>query len=193
MYIIYMDRKTRLTAIQKQLLNDINKSKILDPIDIPDELQISLIDVKKLKEYNDIHKKIVIILTNNNIEPHEIFNMIETYDGKHPIYNKLKNFLILRNICILKKIKGTEKWKANVNKIMDILKTKYKCPKKINMIDILENSVMDLLIKDVKMFDILQCRIELDGSNNLKSLNMNNLEDQKYIVSKLLENGCIKI
>jgi hypothetical protein len=188
-----MDRKTRLTAIQKQLLNDINKSKILDPIDIPDELQISLIDVKKLKEYNDIHKKIVIILTNNNIEPHEIFNMIETYDGKHPIYNKLKNFLILRNICILKKIKGTEKWKANVNKIMDILKTKYKCPKKINMIDILENSVMDLLIKDVKMFDILQCRIELDGSNNLKSLNMNNLEDQKYIVSKLLENGCIKI
>jgi len=193
MFIIDMDKKNRLTPIQKQLLDYINKSKILDPIDIPDELQISLIDIKKLKEYNDIHKKIVIILTNNNIEPHEIFNMIETYDGKHPIYNKLKNFLILINICILKKIKGTEKWKANVNKIMDILKTKYKCPKKINMIDILENSVMDLLIKDVKMFDILQCRIELDGSNNLKSLNMNNLEDQKYIVSKLLENGCIKI
>lgn len=188
-----MDKKNRLTSIQKIVLDSINKLKILENIDIPDDIQISLIDVKNLKKYNDIHNQINNILIENKIEPHEILNMIETYDGKHPIYNKFKNMIISRNICILKKIKGTEKWISNIKKIMDVFKLKYKAPKKIDMMDIIENSIMDILIQDIKMFDILQCRIVLDSNNNIKLININTLEDQKYIINKLIENGCSKI
>jgi len=193
MFIIDMDKKNRLTPIQKQLLDHINKSKILDLIDIPNELEISSIDVKNFKKYNDIHTKINCILTENKIEPHEIFNMLESYDGNHLIYNKFKNLIISRNVCVLKKINNTEKWKSNIKKILDVFKMKYRPPKKIDMMEVIEKSIMDILVKDVKMFDILQCKIVLDGNNNIKSINMTNLEDQKYIISRLLENGCIKI
>jgi hypothetical protein len=188
-----MDKKIRLTSIQKTLLDTIVKLKLLENVDIPLELNINLIDTKDLKKYNDIHSNINEILTDNKIEPHEIFNMIETYKGNHPIYNKFKNLIIIRNTCILKKIKENDKWNTHIQKIMDILKKKYKHSNDKTMFNIIENIIMDILIKDIKMFDILQCKITLDSNNNIKNINISNLDDQKYIISKLLENGCVKI
>jgi len=187
------NKKNRLSSIQKILLDNIHKKKILDNLQLPDVISAESIDINDLKNYNDIHNNINNILVEYKIEPHEILNLINNYEGNHTIFNKFKNFIISRNICILKKIYKSEKWNSNVKKIIDVFSSIYKCPKKININDLFNQIIMDILIKDVKMFDITQCKIELDSKNNIKLININSLDDQKYIIAELLKNGGIKI
>ena len=41
------------------------------------------------------------------------------------------------------------------------------------------------------LFDIASCKLTLNSKNELKNINLL-LDDQKYIVTKLMENGCKK-
>ncbi len=188
----------KLTSIQKVLLDDVNKSAIFEDKDIKIPIKISFesIDINNLKKYNEIHIKISKILEKNNIEPHEILNLIDTYNGKHEIFNKFKSLIICRNLCILKNVYNSEQWNKHVNKIVDIFKIKYELTKKVKkntMYDLLNDIIMDILMTDINTFDICQNRITLDNKNNLKQLNIFSFEDQKNIILKLLEKGCVKI
>jgi len=186
------NKKNRLTSIQKLLLDTILKTNIFENIILPKDLSLNTIDANDLKKYNDIHSKINTILVENNIEPHEILNLIENYQGNHQIFEILKKFIMVRNICVLKRVYGTDKWTANIKKIEESFNVKYKCPKNVNMTNLLNGVIIDILIKDIKMFDITQCRLELDSKYNLKIFKFS-FSDQKHIISKLLESGCLKI
>jgi len=185
------NKKNRLTSIQKTLLDAILNNKIFEKIMLPKDLSFNTIDANDLRKYNEIHDKINVILVEQNIEPHEILNLIENYEGNHQIFEILKKFIMVRNICVLKKIYGTDKWMINVKKIEESFNTKYTCPKKVNMTAVLNSVIIEILIKDIKMFDITQCKLELDAKYNLKIFKFSFI-DQKHIVSKLLEAGCVK-
>jgi hypothetical protein len=188
-----MDKKNRLTSVQKLLLDTILKNNIFDDLILPDDISFKSIDLNNIKLYNETHNKINQILKENNIEPHEIYDLIENYDGSHLIFNTLKKFIMIRNLSILKRVFKTEKWNKNIEKIYNIFKTKYSHPVKIDMLELINKIILDILIKDINMFDITQCKIKLDSKNNIKLINITSIEDQKKIISFLLENGCIKI
>ena len=90
-------------------------------------------------------------------------------------------------MCILKKAYNTEQWKKNINKITSNFKQHYD---KIDS-DILNEIVFDILINNIILFDITQYKLILDSKNNIKSITID-LEDQKYIISRLLEKGYVK-
>jgi len=180
------NKKNRLTPIQKILLDTILNSKILDNVELPADISFKSINLDNFKIYNDVHTNIKNILITHKIEPHEIFNLIESYDGNHIIFDRLKKFIMIRNICILKRIYESEKWILNIKKIEETFQIKYTYPKKMDMMNTISGIIMDILIRDIRMFDITQCKIELDMKYNLKQLKIS-LEDQKQIVSNLLE------
>jgi hypothetical protein len=184
----------KLSSIQKILLDEINKSKILDGVENNEKISFGSINIDNLKKFNEIHNKIGTILENNNIEPHEIINLIDRYNGKHEIFNKFKTLIVSRNMCIIKKVYKTEKWNNNISKLVDIFKEKYMLPKKCKktMNEILDDIIIDILIKDINVFDIYQNRIIVDNKNHFKQLNVSSFDDQKNIILKLLEKGCIK-
>jgi hypothetical protein len=177
----------RLTSIQKIILSIINDTELLSSLELPDEISFDTINVEKNKVYNNIHKQIDTIFEKNGIEPHEIYNLIKTYDGNNENFYLLKKFIICRNLCILKKAYNTEQWKKNINKITSNFKQHYD---KIDS-DILNEIVFDILINNIILFDITQYKLILDSKNNIKSITID-LEDQKYIISRLLEKGYVK-
>lgn len=199
-FIILMEnqdkqKNIRLTPNQKKIIELINKSGLISSIELDsnnDDIDINILDqlnIKFLKQFNEVHNNINKILTENNIEPHEIFTLINNYEGNNEDFNKLKNFIISRNILIIKKIYGSEQWNKNINKITEIFKMYYSTE---NIKNIFDSIIMDFLLKDISMFDIAQCKISLDSKNNLKNINIISLNDQKYIINRLIEKGCKK-
>ena len=184
----------KLSSIQKKLLDEINKLKILDSVEKQENISLELIDVHNLKKLNEKHNKIKTILEDNSIEPHEIVNLIDRYNGKHEIFDKFKTLIISRNMCIIKKVYKTERWNNNISKLVDIFKEKYMLPKKCKktMNEILDGIIMNILMGDINVFDIYQNRIIVDNKNNFKQLNVSSFDDQKNIILKLLEKGCVK-
>lgn len=179
----------RLTNIQKRLLDIIKKNNIFNETIKLETYET--IDTKLLKSYIELHNKIKDILNNLEVEPHEILNLIESYGGNHSEFINLKNLIINRNLCILRTIYDTEQWKKNINKIVDVFKDKFINQSKNNksISEICNESILEVLLKEINTFDISQCKITLDKKNNLKTINIINLNDQKYIISKLLSKG----
>ena len=88
----------KLSSTQKKLLDEINKLKILDSVEKQENMSLEFIDVNNLKKFNEIHNKIKLVLKDNSIEPHEIVNLIDRYNGKHEIFDK---FVLLFFIIII--------------------------------------------------------------------------------------------
>jgi hypothetical protein len=185
-------KNTRLNANQKKIIDILSKSKILDNVKIDIFLKfddITLDEIKKINRYNRIHNNIKILLEYYNIEPHNIFDIINTYDGKNKIFQKLKNFILNRNILILKKIYKSEQWEKNIIKLIDNFNKIYD---DANLNEYLDNIILKIILNDINIFDICKYRLILDQKNKLKNINLFNLEDQKTIITELNIVGCKK-
>lgn len=180
-------KNTRLNPSQKKMLDLITKSTIFKSFPLPSDLSFDSIDITNFKLFNDLHSKINTILLENKIEPHEIFNLLNTYDGSNEDFDRLKRFIVGRNLMILKRIYGSDQWVNNILHLVNKLKIIYIFDKK--MVDILDTIIMNLLLKDITMFDITQCKIILDSKNNLKKINISSISDQKYIITELSLHG----
>ncbi len=184
-------KSLRLKYNQKKLLELIISSKILENINIENHLSFNDIttnEIKELKQYNIIHDNLTILLEENKIEPNEIYDILNTYDGKNEMFNTLKLFILNRNLIIFKKIYLSENWKKVITKLSEIFNRIFV----ENTLDYIDDIIIDIVTKDLLLYDIIQYRLILDCKNNLKNINISCLEDQKYIITKLIENGCNK-
>jgi hypothetical protein len=180
-------KTNRLTTNQKKIIELISEIDLFTGIDIPEELSLDNVDIKQLKYYNSIHDTINDLLKENNIEPHEIFSLIMMYNGNNDISKKIMSFITCRNICIIKKIYGSSSWEKNIEQIFKKFNKYFK-----NVTNkMIDQIVFELLIQNINLFDIAFCKVTLNSKNELKNINLL-LDDQKYIVTKLIENGCKK-
>jgi hypothetical protein len=178
----------RLNAQQKLILNisnDLNLSEYGGPEPTFDNVNVTI-----FKKYMEVHEKLKAMLSS---EPHEIYTLISTYNGSFKGFNELKNFIRGRNLCIIKKVKNTEQWNKNVQKIVDIFKQKMTetSSDQQKIYELTSDAIFEILLNDVNTFDILQNKLVLDGKNNIKKINMT-LDDQKYILQKLISNNVLK-
>jgi hypothetical protein len=182
------DKKTnRLTINQKIIIESISNSEIFVKLDIPDDLTFDIIDIKQLKYYNIVHNSINNLLETHNIEPHEIFSLIKMYNGNNDTCKKIMSFIRCRNICIIKKVYGSSVWEKNI----ELIFKKFGNAFKNVTCELVDKIVLDLLLQNISLFDIASCKLTLNSKGELKNINLL-LDDQKYIITKLIENGCKK-
>jgi len=182
-------KSIRLKSNQKKLLEIIISSKILEKMKIDKCLSINDItekEIKELKQYNLIHEELTKLLEENKIEPNEIYDILNTYDGTNEMFKMLKIFILNRNLIIFKKIHESDNWRKVMVKLSEIFNRLFNQ----NTINYINDIMIDIISKDLLLYDITQYRLVLDGKSNLKSINITSLEDQKYIMTKLSEKGC---
>ena len=186
-----MDIKStnRLNQQQKTLLN---AAKDLNLAEYDTDHTIETVDINCFKKYMELHAQLKEILKATNMEPHEIYTLINTYSGSFKGFQELKNFVRGRNLCIIKKIKDSTGWQRQINKLIVKIKEKYSAAdESINLLNEITNQVIyQLLLKEVNTFDILQHKVTLDGKNNMNGLNLTS-DDQKYLLLELMKEKVI--
>jgi len=178
-----MDKNIRLTTIQKKIIDSIKKNNIFSTNEQ---------ETKDLKYYNNIHQQIKNLLNELSIEPHEILTLLSNYNGSNETFIYLKNIINGRNDFIINKIYSSDQWNKNIKKIACQIKNNYLEPSNGIIEKCCNDELYNILKDEINTFDILQCKISLDVKNNLKSINMVNLDDQKRIIKKITEIGCLK-
>jgi len=181
---------SRLTQKQKIILNsfcnigNIDVFKKLVPKDMP---TFANIDINNSAKYFKFHNKITILLQENNIEPHEIFRMINTYIGSNVNCIDFKKLIMARNICIIKKIYNTSEWISYINNIIKTVKSKYALKNtQKELYENIDKSLISILDKEIATYDILQHKINVDSHNLFKRIVLS-MEDYNKILSKLLD------
>ena len=137
-------------------------------------------DLTNCNKYIRYHKKIIGVLIENNIQPHEIFKLINAYDGSHGHFENFKIFLSNRNMCIINRVINSEEWVRYVLGIMKRNNVVYSR----NIYKKTSEILIDILTNEINTFDILDYKIKLDAKNNLKNINLT-IEDQKRILLSL--------
>ncbi len=170
---------TRLTSIQKKLIETLDNNEVINLLE-------QFIGTKELKKYNEMHNCIYEIISSIGIEPHEIFTLLNSYDGNNKNCQTLKKFIVDRNMFIIKYACQTKTWQKQINNITEMFSKLYN-----NVtISIIDTIIVDILTTNTNLFDICQCKLIFD-KNNFKKINLN-LDDQKTIINKLLLLGCNK-
>lgn len=169
----------RLTKNQKKILDAFKKFG--DIVAVKSLLEEDAKkDLTNCNKYIRYHKKIISVLTENNIQPHEIFKLINAYDGNHGHFENFKIFLSNRNMCIINRVINSEEWVRYVLGIMKRNGVEYSK----NIYKRTSELLIEILTNEINTFDILNYKIKLDAKNNLKSINLT-IEDQKKVLLSL--------
>lgn len=179
----------RLNQQQKTLLNAARDLNLL-AFDVEDTFET--IDVSKFKKYVELHDQLKKILETTNMEPHEIYTLINTYSGSFKGFQELKNFVKGRNLCIIKKIKDTIHWQKQINKLANKIADKYIIvdENKTKLNELINGMVFQILMREVNTFDILQHKLSLDNKNNVNGFTLTS-DDQKYLLLELMKEKVI--
>lgn len=170
---------TRLTTIQKKLMETLDKNEVIESLE-------QFGETKNIKKYNEMHNCINEILSSIGIEPHEIFTLLNSYEGTNKNCQTLKKFIVDRNVFIINYARETKSWQKQINNITEIFNKLYNDVR----YDIIDKIITDILMTNTNLFDICQCKLTFD-KNNIKKINLN-LDDQKTIIKSLLMIGYTK-
>lgn len=153
----------------------------------------SNINMDDCARYIRIHNKITELLKENQFEPHEIFKMINSYNGSNDNFADFKKLIVSRNICIIKKYFDTAEWKNYINVIVGNAKKKFEPGKAVmDYYNSIENTLIDILEDEIVTYDILQHKIELDSRNVFKKIILT-IDNNNKIAEDLIRNGYLKI
>jgi hypothetical protein len=178
---------TRLTSTQKKLIETLHNNDVIKLLEQFKDQTFENINLRELKRYDEMHECINQILVSTGIEPHEIFTLLNYYDGNNKNCDLLKKFIVDRNTYIIKYIYGSKSWKKHIDSVTDVFNKKYTNVTN----DIIDKIILSIMTDSVNLFDVIGCRITLDSKYNLKKIILN-LEDQKSIMTNLIHIGCIK-
>ena len=177
---------TRLTSTQKKLIDTLEKNGVNDLFNqITDINQYNNTD--ELKKYNVVHNCINDIITELKLEPHEIYTLLNFYNGENKICKSLKKFVIDRNTNLIKNIYGSKIWQKQINDLYCIFDNLYNGV----TTELIDKILIDMLYANVNLFDIAQVKISINDKFNLKKINLT-LDDQKNIMTQLQLIGCTK-
>jgi hypothetical protein len=179
----------RLTQQQKALLT---AAKDLNLSAFDRDYTIETVDISNFKKYMELHCKLKEVLVATNMEPHEIYTLINSYSGSFKGFHELKNFVRGRNLCIIKKIKETPGWYKQINKVTLSIRDRHMVADEhlLKLTEITNDMIYKILLKEVNTLDILQHKITLNSKNNINEIKLTP-EDQKNILLELLKEKII--
>lgn len=173
-YIKKSQRNIIDLIIENTCLKDIKLSKF-DFNNITDNMLSSVDD------YEIIHTNINNLLNSNNIQQCDLYDLMNNYNGCNKKIKKLKQFLINRNLLKLKNIYKSNEWNKIIKKYFLIYNKIVNCN-----ISNFEEIILQLLLNySIMLYDIYNYKIMVDENHTLININLNDLNDQKYILLKL--------
>ena len=140
-----------------------------------------------VNEYEVIHDNINNLLDDNNIQHCDLYDLINNYNGSNRKIKKLKQFIINRNLLKLKNIYKSNEWNKIIKKYFLIYNKIINC----NIINFEEIILQLLLNYSIVLYDIYNYKIIIDKNNILIDINLNDLNDQKYILLKLKNSNIV--
>lgn len=161
----------------KEFLNEVKRTLNIELLKKLSDNSISYDEVSSL------YKNINIVCKEKDCSSFDINKMIHGYEKKSSIIEILRKIASVRNKYIVSRAYKLPIWKDNIKSLKDRAEIAKK-DKKIK-IDDTEKAFLKLLKKYKYDWDGMWSNIEIDKNDNIKNINVFDIEDFEFIVNNL--------